>query len=226
MEHITTDSIRYLIEVRENNSREWYSEHKEEYKKLIQEPVTALVEHIGQAITAIDSELYTPEKPSKHISRIYRDTRFSKDKSLYRDVVWIEFMKDKKVYYKPVGYYFEFSPRLIRWGCGSYDILTAVMKEIRESIIADDKEFIAADKAMRENGFRLEGEEYKKDKYPQYSDNKKEWLNKKSFYIVKESTDGKILFDKNLGERLIRDFKALEPVYRYLTRFTKRIDEM
>lgn len=225
MAKITNASIKYLIEVQENDSREWYTTHKEDYKKLIYTPMCELAAKIGETLYNIDNELYSDARPAKHLSRIYRDTRFSKDKRLYRDTAWLTFEADKKAYYMSPSFYFEFSPRLIRWGVGSYSVDTATMREIRAAILDDDKMWHEADKAIRDNGFLIEGEEYKKDNYPDQPENKKEWLNKKSFYIVKNCYDPEVLFSDNLANMLISEFKTLEPAYRFLVKFRKRIDE-
>jgi hypothetical protein len=82
-------ALRFLLENRMNNSKQWYDSHKDEYKKYVYNPFVELVNELAPAVLQIDSQIITV--PSKIISRVRRDTRFTKDKTLYRDNVWIVF---------------------------------------------------------------------------------------------------------------------------------------
>lgn len=84
----TEETIKFLFEIGYNNNREWYETHKPDYKKYVLKPFQELVSDLGVKMTCID-----PEIVDKTISRIYRDTRFSKDKTPYRNNVWISFKK-------------------------------------------------------------------------------------------------------------------------------------
>lgn len=83
------EAPRFLLENRMNNSKEWYEEHKHVYRKYVYEPFVELVKELSPAMKEIDSSIITV--PSKIISRVRRDTRFTKDKTLYRDNAWIVF---------------------------------------------------------------------------------------------------------------------------------------
>ncbi len=75
--------IQFLNELERNNNRQWFLENREKYDsaKLVFEQFVA---NLLQEIVSFDSEII-PEKPSKYIFRIYRDTRFSKDKDPYKN---------------------------------------------------------------------------------------------------------------------------------------------
>lgn len=87
----SNEALEFLYINRLNDSREWYNEHKPEYRRLIIEPMTRLIDELTPTVLSIDPELDCTPKIGRCISRLYRDTRFSKDKSLYRDVVWCTF---------------------------------------------------------------------------------------------------------------------------------------
>ncbi|MCR4436018.1 MAG: DUF2461 family protein [Clostridiales bacterium] len=76
-----------------NNSKDWYESHKGEYRQYVYNPFVELIGELSPAMTEIDSQLITI--PSKLISRVRRDTRFSRGKSLYRDNAWLVFLRDK-----------------------------------------------------------------------------------------------------------------------------------
>src|SRR3954465_10947226 len=76
------DGLRFLRSLKRNNNREWFLEHKSIYDAVVKQPMTDLVERL-----AGDFETFAPEmiaSPTTSIYRIYRDTRFSKDKTPYK----------------------------------------------------------------------------------------------------------------------------------------------
>lgn len=89
----TPDMLDFLAENHLRNSKSWYDEHKDVYKKLVTEPFYALVEEMSPHMLEIDPQFVTI--PSKSVARVRRDTRFTKNKDLYRDHIWIVFRHPK-----------------------------------------------------------------------------------------------------------------------------------
>ena len=115
-EGLTLKAVRFLIENKINDNKSWYNEHKEEYKKYVYNPFSELVMELAPTMIEIDSQIITI--PSKIISRVYRDIRFTKDKSLYRDNVWIVFLRDKSRMSTSSCFWFELNQRVpaMVWG--------------------------------------------------------------------------------------------------------------
>ena len=88
---ISKQTLNFLAQNKFNNSREWFRAHKPEYQEYVLAPMAELVNLLAPTIQKIDPLIITEPKVGKAISRIYRDTRFSRDKSLYREVMWIVF---------------------------------------------------------------------------------------------------------------------------------------
>jgi uncharacterized protein (DUF2461 family) len=79
------------------------------------------------------------------ISRIHRDTRFSKDKSPFRDCVWIVFKRSTKDWANwSAGYFLEINCTWYRYGMGFYDAAPQVMTELRRRIDEEPKAFLKA----------------------------------------------------------------------------------
>lgn len=146
---ISKETLDFLVENRLQNSRDWFHEHKSIYQEVVLAPLTELVEKLAPVMWEIDPLLITTPKVCKTISRIYRDTRYTKDKSLYREVMWIAFTRDKKQYDSPCGFVMEFSPNGFRYGCGYWQAPPDVMGALRELILKSDPAFRAAKKLMR-----------------------------------------------------------------------------
>lgn len=211
------ETIQFLMENRINNSRDWYQTHKPQYQELVLKPQMELVERLTPVMLSIDPELVVEPKVDKTISRIYRDTRFSRDKSLYRDVAWCVFGKDKKRFLNAPGFVFEFSPYQFRWGCGWFSTPTETMQAMRRLILEKDKSFLAARRAYeKQTTFDMEGESYKRPKYPDQPAELQTWLNRKSIAFLHNSEDFDLLFSEDLPEVIAKDFLLLKPIYEFL----------
>ena len=160
----SNEALEFLYINRLNDSREWYNEHKPEYRRLIIEPMTRLIDELTPTVLSIDPELDCTPKIGRCISRLYRDTRFSKDKSLYRDVVWCTFSRRGD---DLPCFFFEFSPRCVRWGMGYYCTPRPVMEQLRLMAAGDHPLYTAAMNSVRSSSrLVLTGEKYKRPHFP------------------------------------------------------------
>ena len=87
----TPETFEFFAGLRENNYKPWFEEHKPVYELEVLQPLKALVFAMTPAMYSIDSQMNF--RPNKIISRIYRDIRFSKDKSPYKTNMWITFQR-------------------------------------------------------------------------------------------------------------------------------------
>ena len=220
-------TLDFLLENRIQDSREWYEAHKPEYRKYVLEPMVELVERLQPTMQELDPFLVTDAKVDRCISRIYRDTRFSNDKSRYRDVMWCAFSRDKKLYPCPPGFVLEFSPRGFRYGCGYYSAPPKVMDAIRTLILKDDKSYLEAQKAYdKQNLFQIEGEEYKRAHYPDQPEAKRQWLERKCLALMHNSEDFDLLFSEDLYLSLAEGFRTLKPVYDFFRKSMEYVDSI
>ena len=210
---ITDQALDFLFINKINNSREFYQQHKEEYRRLVVEPLARLVDILAPTVQSIDAQIECIPKIGKCISRIHRDTRFSYDKSLYRDTAWVSFMRQKKLYNGLPGFFFEISPRLVRWGMGYYCASKEAMESFRELVASQHKLFVRTVKMANDNPqLLLEGESYKRSKRPDLSPIQQLYINKKSVCFIRNE-DISILEREDLHELIINDFLALAPAY-------------
>ena len=90
------------------NSKEFYEEHKNEIKKLAITPFYELIEQMTPVMQQIDAQFVTV--PSRMVSRVRRDTRYTKDKTLYRANMWLFFRRARRQHESVPCYYFELHP--------------------------------------------------------------------------------------------------------------------
>lgn len=211
----TPEAPRFLFENKINDSKSWYEEHKDEYKKYVYNPLAELVKELAPTMLEIDSNLITI--PSKLISRVRRDTRFTKDKSLYRDNAWIVFLRDKSMMSTSPCFWFEISPRGFSYGVGYYGAEPSSMQRMREMIIDSHPSFQEALRCYEsQDEFLIGGEMYKRSKYPDQPENLKQWLDRKNIFFECARKDFSPVFSKELPDTLKKGFKRLKPIYDFL----------
>lgn len=211
------DSIDFLIENKLNDSREWFLENKGRYQQSVYFPMVQLVEALTPGVLELDPHIIVQAKTGKTISRIYRDIRFAKDKSLFRENMWFVFERDKKSFPYSPGFVFEISPNGFRYGCGHYYVPPAHMLAMRSLILKNDKRFLSAKKAVaKQKTFHMEGECYKRNRFTDQPEELQLWLNRKCIAFLHESDDLPLLFSDDLAQVLQKGFLQLAPVYHFL----------
>ncbi len=221
---ISKQTLNFLAQNKFNNSREWFRAHKPEYQEYVLAPMAELVNLLAPTIQKIDPLIITEPKVGKAISRIYRDTRFSRDKSLYREVMWIVFARSKSEFGCLPGFVLEFSPQGFRYGCGYYGAPPRTMEMIRRMALEGDKAFQKAFRAMKKQDiFTLEGEFYKRSKCPDAPKDMRSWLDRKNLDWMRNSTDASLLFSPDLYKTLSDGFTLLAPFYDFLCKVEERL---
>lgn len=211
----TPQMLEFLMENHLQNSKPWYEAHKEQCRKLVTEPFYALAEAMAPTIHEIDPQLVT--EPYRALSRVRRDTRFTKNKDLYRDHAWLTFRHPKTSIGSSLCYYFEVEQDGWGYGVGFYQIPSDVREEYRQMILNHDVTYLAAQKAVQENPcFTLFGEMYKRNLFPQTSEQEQAWLNRKNIGLSFFSDDFDALFHGDFYDIMIHRLKRIAPFYHFL----------
>ena len=144
------DAIDFLAELAQNNDRSWFQPRKAEYESLLKEPMEALVAGLADAFAA--RQLPMQADPKRSIFRIYRDTRFAKDKSPYKTHLgasfpWVE-SKDPEADFSHTehanGAYFHLQPGNNYVGGGMWHATKPRLDAFRQAIVADEGRVRAA----------------------------------------------------------------------------------
>lgn len=212
------DTLKFLKSLEKNNNKQWFEKHRTQYEKFVLEPTRSLVNELGDSMLKIDPRFEITPAINKTISRIYRDTRFSKDKSPYRSNFWIVFKREKKEWStQGCAYFFEVYKDWYHFGMGFYDAAPVIMSKFREQINENPKEFLQAIAFYsKQKTFELKGEDYKRIIDSSKPEEIQKWYQKKSMYLVCERKIDKTLFSRKLVSDLKKGFDMLGPIYRYL----------
>ncbi|WP_416379955.1 MULTISPECIES: DUF2461 domain-containing protein [unclassified Gilliamella] len=211
----TQAGLNFLQDAWINNSKAWFDEHRAIYDNDLVKPFRLLVEQLTPAMLKIDEWFETRPAIGKTISRIHRDTRFSKDKSLYRSRLWLTFKRPNRDWKEAPAYFFEISPDCYRYGLGYYCASKQTMDIFREEILNDTEKFLKVIRCVKKP-FELVGESYKR---PLIKDEKiSTWYNRKNLAVMVTNNHIEDVLDGNLADKLAKGFKQLLPLYDYLMR--------
>ncbi len=210
-------TLSFLKSLGENNNKVWFEKHRPDYQAYLLEPLQQLVADLSEFMLTIDPYFETRPAINKTISRIYRDTRFSRDKSPYKTTMWLVFKKPNKDWKTAPAYFFEISPDGYRYGMGFYKATKATMDRLRQMIDDRDKEFLDVLSKYRDQGvFQIEGEQYKRIIDPNKPPEIQEWYQRKNLYLVCNRKIDDVLFSTELVDDLISEFGFLVPLYHFL----------
>ncbi|MDQ0593327.1 uncharacterized protein (TIGR02453 family) [Chryseobacterium ginsenosidimutans] len=205
----------FLKKLTVNNNREWFNENKNLYTES-QENIVAFLENLLTEMSEFDEELGKIDA-KKSLFRIYRDTRFSKDKIPYKTNFGASLGMGKGS--QKGGYYLHIEPGKSFIAGGIYMPESSVLKELRKEISLYGKDFLAI---LNNTDFKKHFPELDQDdklkKIPQgfeKEDPMAEYLKLKNFIVVYYLKDEEIL-DKNAAKNLTKIFKLMKPLNDFL----------
>jgi uncharacterized protein (TIGR02453 family) len=183
------ETLRFLVDLEKNNRREWFNERKDFYKGTVEEELRRLVESTSAALAKKKIPLST--EPKKAIFRIYRDTRFSADKSPYKTNLGAVFNTGGK---RGSGVlYVHIEPKASFAAIGFYQPDQPGLTRIRESIADRWKEFKSAINRLDRAGLVLGESEVLKRVPPGFESfadaDCAEYLKYKSFVVSQKLTE-------------------------------------
>jgi uncharacterized protein (TIGR02453 family) len=158
--YFTPQTFRFLQDLEKNNNRSWFQENKSRYEKDIKEPALQFIEDFEPRLMKISPHFHAGRRS---FFRIYRDTRFSKDKSPYKTHVGIQFRHEAcgNDVHAP-GFYLHIEPGHSGVGCGIWRPDSKSLLQIREAIVEAPAKWKRAKGAKRFNDtFELGGDSLK-----------------------------------------------------------------
>ncbi len=207
------ETIRFFLGLRFHNDASYFNEHRNEYEAFVKKPFFEFITEMAPVMNSIadDFEL----RPGKCLARIRRDTRFTKDKTPYRDHLWLMFKREGEPRDEAVMYWFELSPDTVGWGLGFWGPNRPALDALRTMIEQRPSE---VQKALREaripqDDFKIDGDVYLRRKVPEGVPEEM-----KSLYIHKElyiSKRGALAdaYTPDIARQCGQDYLRLKPMY-------------
>lgn len=210
----TKDTYVFFMEVVMHDSRQFMEENRARYKREVQRPLQELALGLLPDLLTIDAN-FNPRLTSI-VSRIHRDTRYTKDKSLYRDHAWLSFKHPDTHTGDTFSMYAEIDPKGYGYGMGMYCPDSTFMKGLRERILANPVRFLELAEAAKKKGFTVEGESFKRDRFPDADVALKPYLNKKGISFCFYSHELKRTMRKEFQDELREGLLSLKELYWFI----------
>jgi uncharacterized protein (TIGR02453 family) len=154
----------FLADLRANNDREWFAANRHRYEEHLLEPALAFIDAFAPRLEKISPHFRADARPNGgSLFRIYRDTRFSKDKRPYKTNVGVHFRHERAKDAHAPGYYLHIGPDEVFAGGGIWHPHTEAATRIREAIVADSERWRRATRSRAfTKRFELGGDSLKR----------------------------------------------------------------
>lgn len=210
------EGVAFLKLLKKNNNRRWFATHRSEYEDFVKLPMQSLIAALQYRVVKFAPEMDV--NPKRSMFRIYRDTRFSRNKTPYKTHVAAVFHVKGHHWGKSAGYYVHIEPGKVYVGGGIYMPDGKQLKKIRKAIADDSRDFLAivsSDRFARR--FKsLEGESLQRMPLGFPADHMMaKWLKYKQFYTG-VAWDEKECYTERFVDKIVSVYKDLLPFIRFL----------
>jgi len=208
--------LQFLKSLKRNNRREWFQNHKEEYEDQVRIPMESIVEAIAPELERFASDLQASRKASLY--RIYRDTRFSKDKRPYKTHVAAGFPPSGLERHQGAGLYFHIAPGEFLIGGGLYSPEPQDLLAVREQIAEHYLQFrsiITAPRFKKMFG-EIQGEQLIRVPRNYPKDHPAEFYLRLKQYLAARKFPAEVSTTAQFGTIVLETFRALYPFIRFL----------
>jgi len=210
--------FKFLRLLAKNNERDWFGDNKDRYETCVREPSLALIGAFERPLSKLSPHFTAvPKKVGGSLMRVYRDTRFGKNKTPYKTNVGIQFRHEAGRDVHAPGFYFHIEPGNCFLGAGLWRPDSPSLLKIRTAIVEDPTRWRRASRNKRfTQEFTLAGASLKT--FPRGFDKEDpliEDLRRTDFIAVKQISDKDVL-SPNLIENIQKTFATARPLMRFL----------
>lgn len=158
------ETLKFLRQLKRNNDRDWFQKNKARYEAAFVEPALAFIAAMDGPLQKISPAFAgVPKKSGGSLMRIYRDTRFSKDKTPYKTNIGIHFRHETGCSVHAPGFYVHIEPDSVFLGVGIWHPESKPLRQIRQTISEnpDDWKKVRDNRAFRKH-YELSGDSLKR----------------------------------------------------------------
>ena len=213
----TEETIQFFLDLKFHNNTAFFHEQHDRYVADVQHVFYEMIDALAPDMVAIDPGMEV--RPHKCLSRIHRDTRFTRDKSPYRDHLWFLFRHAGEPREKALFYYFELGPDRLSWGMGFWGENREALDLFRKRMRANPDGILALldDLRLDRRKLLLDGTAHRKMPVPpEIPERLKRWYLAKEMYIGKMAPDYRMIYSEKILKEVRADFRTLAPLYKVL----------
>lgn len=217
------DALVFLSELAENNNKPWFEENKPRYKRNILEPAVAFVEAFGERMQALQPTISydTRANGSGSLMRIYRDVRFSKDKSPYKTAIAGLIWEGENKKTAPSSFGFQLTGNSFDLMGGTFGFGKTGLSQYRDAVNDEDlgESLIEIISTLEAGGkFRIEAEHYKTTPrgYPNDHPRARFLKFNRLYAAPTEKIDPAIIHTPELVDLAVTRLEPILPLHRWL----------
>jgi uncharacterized protein (TIGR02453 family) len=212
------ETLKFFRSLERNNRREWFQPRKDLFEEKVRTPMLQLVEVINLGMARFAPEHVTD--PSKAVYRIYRDTRFSPDKTPYKTHIAASFWHRKHEKHACAGYYFSVSHKEVEVAGGVYmpgpEQLLALRQHLAEHYVEFRK--LVTNRKLVALMEPLKGESLSRVPKGFPADHPAADLTRMKQWLYYTSLDPAVALRPELYGEVIERFRVMQPVIEFLNR--------
>lgn len=213
------DFFRFFDDLRNNNERAWFNEHKARYDASVVEPTQAFIVAVAPLLHGVSPHyIADPKAHGGSMFRIYRDTRFSQDKTPYKTHTGVQFRHQAGKDAHAPGFYVHLDTEGLFFGGGVWLPPNPVLNRIRDHIVDNARSWsrIRNAQAVQATG-GIRGDMLKRPPRGYDPEHRHiEDLRKKSFYVAVEAPPEHALRPTFVDE-VAASFRTTAPMMRFIT---------
>ena len=215
----TADTITFLNELASNNNRDWFDRNRQRYEDEVREPAFDYIRSMHKPITDISPNfLVEAKKTGGSLMRVFRDIRFSKDKTPYKTNIGIQFRHVAGKDVHAPGFYLHIEPGEMFLAAGIWSPDNPTLNKVRTLIDEYPEEWNQIKRKLinKRTGFEFHGESLKKapkgfaSDHPLLDD-----LRRKHFIAVKK-VDEKAVLGKTATRKTASLFEKTAPLVKFI----------
>ncbi len=218
--YFTRGLFDFLKDLARYNDRDWFQANKERYETEVQEPFLRLIADLAPGLKKIRPGLIADPSPNRgSMMRIYRDIRFSQDKSPYKTFIAAHFGQAKGNDASGPAAYLRLEPGASLIGGGVWQPEPAVLKKIRDRIVADPKSWKRVTSQQALEPMCIMALEPLKRPPAGYDANHPliEDIKRKHFAIKSPLTDGEVC-GPQLKDLVLSSVRSISPFLQFLSK--------
>lgn len=218
----TAETLRFLEELDANNNRPWFNDNKDRYEASVLDPALRFIDLMYEPLAEIAPHFTAiPKRTGGSLMRIYRDTRFARDKTPYKTNIGIQFRHEFGRDVHAPGYYLHIAADRSFVGAGLWRPPGVPLKRIRQRIVDKPAEWRrATDGALFRERYSLGGESLLRAPRGFPSDHPLiDELKRKDFIAVQDLRPEDVTLP-GFPEEVRDSMQAAEPLMRFLCKAT------
>ncbi len=219
------ETVKFLKDLAKNNEKPWFNANRKKYELFFLKPAKDFIVAMSEKLEKLSSDIQGIPAVNKSIFKIYKDVRFSKDKTPFKTHLGLWFWEGEGPRMECSGFYFHLDPPNLMLGVGIYMFPKHQLEEFRNSVVhvKHGPELIKAIKKIEKSGYTVGGEHYKRVPRGFDAEHKNaDYLLYNGMFGGIETKIPKEFYTSDIIDYCFKAYKDMLPLHQWLVKLTER----